>query len=121
MLDYWLEFGVITGWEYEPESMIFETVGRKNKRRDIEYIPDFRVDGLDGDETWWFECKGHMQNYDLQKWKAFKDVRTEPLCIVFAGKCSAAVNKVGRMKRLVDRVWEHVNKEFKKSQYRNMP
>jgi len=125
MLDHWVHFGVISEWQYEPESMIFPWKDKHGKAKDIEYIPDFRVVHTAPAEVWYYETKGQIQQYDLTKWELFKEHRTESLCIVFAAKLKIGQGrrgnistwKHGKMKRVVDRIWENVNQEFKKRTY----
>ena len=124
MLDIWQEGGVIDRWAYEEQSLIFEHTDKTGKRKDVQYIPDFWVYGMEG-EDWVFETKGPVSAYDILKWECFTDNRPEKLCIVFASKLypgkgkGISTFKFDKMERMVERVWQNANKEFKK--YRNMP
>ena len=65
MLDIWLEYGIITEWLYEPEVMTFEDTDKTGKRRDVDYVPDFKVRFSEGGQIQWWECKGMVSAFDI--------------------------------------------------------
>ncbi len=125
MLDFWIKLGVIWVWDYEPIPFTFEHTDKTGKRKDITYVPDFAVhymdDNIDDERIEWWECKGMVSAYDLLKWELFK--RDNPdfyLAVIFAGKLrigkrgGLSVFKYNKINRIVDRVWDDINSEFKK-------
>ena len=122
-LDFLQKCGVVSSWDYEPKQCIFQYEDVHGKRSDREYWPDFLVNYKNGTRAW-FETKGYVQNKDIQKWKLFRrDFPDETLVIVFAkklnpgrgSKWNISANKYDRVKRIVSRIWENAEKDFKKA------
>lgn len=61
------ENGQILDWAHEPKTFWFEGV----KRGTNSYLPDFRVDHLNGKQEY-VEVKGYETPKDLTKWKRMK-------------------------------------------------
>ncbi len=130
MLDYWIKFGTIVDWQYEPQTFTFEHTDKTGKRKDVQYVPDFKVTfekGLTGQIVQWWECKGFITTYDLLKWELFKENNPDSyFAVIFAGKLYPGRGRKGdisvfnynKLGRIVDRVWENINQEFKKPSYK---
>ena len=72
-LEFLKEIGEIADWEYEPKDFWFEEI----KRGTVSYKPDFRVNYMRQlsdpnaaiGEIIWHECKGHIQQKDVTKFR----------------------------------------------------
>lgn len=66
-LEYLKKIGQIKDFEHEPRTFWFLTI----KRGIRSYLPDFRVDSLDG-TSFWVEVKGYLDKKSETKIKRFR-------------------------------------------------
>ena len=71
------KLGLIKDFEHEPRCFWFESI----KRGIRTYLPDFRVDNLDGTH-YWVEVKGYMDAKSATKIKRFRKYYPEETLIV---------------------------------------
>ncbi len=100
-LDFLKDIGEIKDWFYEFHTFYFS--GERVK----EYTPDFLVRNNDNSFEY-YETKGMLQNYDLDKYKRLFDERPYvKLTVVFWSKPKISVNKRAKLERFVHRViWD---------------
>lgn len=80
----------------------FHTFRFKGENAPKEYTPDFLVRNNDNSFEY-FECKGLLQKYDLDKFKALWDERPDvKLTIVFWRKPRLSVQKQNKLKRYLN-------------------
>jgi hypothetical protein len=73
-LNFLIEHGEISGWEYEPKIFWFENI----KRGTRSYTPDFKVWNLDGSYVW-HEVKGWMDQKSKTKIRRFSKYYPEEI------------------------------------------
>ncbi len=78
MLEKKKELGLIKDFEHEPRVFWFLEI----KRGIRCYLPDFRVDNLDG-SCEWHEVKGYMDSKSATKIKRFRKYYPEEKLVVF--------------------------------------
>ncbi len=66
-LQFEIEHKIIAGWEFEPKTFFFEKIKSGTRK----YIPDFRIDRMDGSH-YWVEVKGYYDRKSITKIKRFK-------------------------------------------------
>ena len=80
-LQWQLEQRMIKAWEHEPQTFWFSEI----KRGCLTYLPDFRVENLDGTHLW-IEVKGWMCPRSKTKIKRFKKYYPEEQLKIIDGK-----------------------------------
>lgn len=111
LLDCWLVDNVIDAWHYEPDSFTLKLKNWRGEDVEFPYTPDFKTfkNGI----VTYYEVKGIPIEYDIQKWKAFKEQTPHKLVVVCAGKLPCGVNKRIRISR-VAQIQENMNKEYRR-------
>lgn len=80
VLNYELEQGIVTRWQYEPDMFIFDRV----KRGTRAYIPDFKVWSAYEDGPGYVEIKGYMDAKSRLKLKRMSQYYKEVAIIIIA-------------------------------------
>ena len=101
-LDFLKDIGEIKDWFYEFHTFRFDDIYKLK-----EYTPDFLVRNNDNSFSY-YETKGMLQKYDLDKYKRLFDERPYvKLTVVFWSNPKISVNKRAKLERFVHRViWD---------------